>query len=375
MATIVQGSPDPRKAALEQGVGQGIQNYFAAKKKKQQEQKFLDAFKAVNEAGSYEDAVKAMSGIDREIVANPQAMQMISQQIDRKFPAQEALQVIDPVTRKRQTITHRKGTPPSDQELAKYGLSRESSLGIGSQFAYNDETGDVAVVSDATKEEAQATAPPGSMVMSQEEVPAATSLMNAYSNRVKAKKAGPKAEKPDKATQFDQTVTATATRLGLDPTNPADRNKAINVTTLRDTTIKDFRAFYTKTAGGEIFFTDDIARGHIANAEQIAEPALAQLDSPETAKKLMTIDASYRIANDPAIQIDEAKNRAANDFMRLTGMSPGDTILQQVVTQAEATLNDGQIVERPVKDRSGKTLYTIRLVKIGGRVIPIAKAE
>jgi hypothetical protein len=375
MATIVQGGPDLRKQALEGGVQSGIENYFAAKKKKQAEQKFLDAFKSVNGAASYEDAVKAMATADREILANPQSVQMLNDQINRKFPAQEALEVIDPVSKQRQTITHRKGAPPSDQELAKHGLTRQSSTDIGSQFSLNQDTGEVGVMANSTPQEAQEAAAPGSLVMQQAEVAPAAALMNAYSARVKAKQAGTKANKPDKATQFDQEVTATASRMGLDPTNPADRNKAVNVVTLRGSTIKDFRDFYTKSAGGEIFFTDDIARGHMANAEQIAEPALAQLDSPETAKKLMTIDASYQIANDPAIESTMAKDRAANDFMRLTGMAPGDAILQQVMKQAESTLDDGQIVERPVKDKSGKQLYTIRIMKIGGRVIPLARAE
>jgi len=369
MATIVQGGPDLRHSTLEQGVSTGISNYFATRKKKQTEDKFVDAFRQVNEASDYETAVKSMSSIDREVMANPQAMQLINDQINRKFPEQETMEVIDPVSKQKQVINYRKGAPPSDQMLATKGLTRAESAGIGSQFAFNEETGDVAIESNATKGEMEARSP-GSLVMSKDEVAPTVALKNAFSASVKAKAAKNKVAGEKKPTEFEQTVDATQQRLGLQ-----DRNQAINVVKNRDSTIKEFREFYTKSAGGEVFFTDDIARGHITNSEQIMEPGLATLDSPETVKKLMVIDASYNIANDPNVQIEEAKNRAGNDFLRLTGMSPGDKILKQVVDQAGLTLEDGQVVERPVKDASGKVLFKIRLAKIGGRVIPLQRVD
>lgn len=93
MVTIVQGSPDLRKQALEQGVGVGIQNFFKERQDKQEQERFLQAFKAINSAQSYEQAVAGLGTLDRRILSNPQALQMLSAQIDRKFPPQDAVQV------------------------------------------------------------------------------------------------------------------------------------------------------------------------------------------------------------------------------------------------------------------------------------------
>lgn len=369
MATIVQGGPDLRQQALQGGVQTGVQNYFAARKKKKQEQKFLEAFRSINESPDYDTAVKNMATVDREIIANPQAMELLSQQIDRRFPETEALEVMDPTSRQKKTITHRKGRAPSDAELAKQGLTRAESAGVGTHFIFDEETGDIEITDKVTRDEAKQRAG-GKLVMAQEDVGATASLKNAFANMMSARAQSEKAGTEKKPTEFEQTVTATQQRLGLQ-----DRNKAINVVKNRDSTIKEFREFYTKSAGGEIFFTDDIARGHVTNSEQIMEPGLAHMDSPETVKKMMVIDASYNIANDPNIQIEEAKNRAANDFLRLTGMAPQDAILNQVVKQATVQLDEGQIVERPVQDKSGKVLYHIRLAKIGGRVVPLARVN
>lgn len=95
MATIIQGGPDLRQAALEQGVSKGIENYFQERERAHKEQKYLDAFRAVNAATSYDEAVKAMGLVDRELLANPAAMQLLGDQVARKFPAQESVQVDD----------------------------------------------------------------------------------------------------------------------------------------------------------------------------------------------------------------------------------------------------------------------------------------
>lgn len=96
MATIIQGPPDLRHQALEQGVSRGVENYFQERERSKKEQKFQDAFRAINAAVSYEEAVKAMGLLDREILANPQALSLLGEQIQRRFPPQEAVQIDTP---------------------------------------------------------------------------------------------------------------------------------------------------------------------------------------------------------------------------------------------------------------------------------------
>jgi hypothetical protein len=371
MATIIQGGPDLRQQALQGGVAEGVAGFFEAAKKKREEKKFMDAYKVVNDAPDYETAVKSLGTIDPGILSNPKAMEVLGGQLERKFPPTEALKVIDPLSRQEQMITHRKGYAPSDEELAKRGLARAESVGIGKHFIQNQDTGEITIAPKTTLEEAETMAGPKGLAIPEEDVTETTSLQNAFAAKLRAKAqvtkaATTKAEKTPK--EFDQTVDATMKRLNL-----TDRNQAVNVVKNRDRTSKDFREFYTKSVGGEMFFTDDIARGHITNAESIMEPGLATLDSPETVKKLMVIDTSYNVANDPKITVQAAKDRAADDFMRLTGMTAGDTILKQVMAQAESSLAEGQVVERPIKDQAGKELYKIRIARIGGRVVPLAK--
>src|SRR5688572_5725739 len=96
MATIIQGSPDRRFAVLEEGVSRGVENYFQERERAKKEQKFADAFRSINAATNYDDAVKAMGLLDREILANPQALAVLSEQIERRFPPQEAVMIDTP---------------------------------------------------------------------------------------------------------------------------------------------------------------------------------------------------------------------------------------------------------------------------------------
>lgn len=93
MVTVVRRSPDLRKQAIEQGVGAGVSNFFKARQEKVEQERFAKAFADISSAKSYEEAVQQMAGLDRRILTNPQALQVLSEQIDRKFPAQEAVQV------------------------------------------------------------------------------------------------------------------------------------------------------------------------------------------------------------------------------------------------------------------------------------------
>lgn len=107
MVTIVQGSPDLRQQALEQGVGVGVQNFFKVREEERKKKKFVEAFQQVNSAQTYEQAVSGLATLDKDILSNPQALELLSQQIDRKFPAQDAVQVEkDGVV---ETIATRKG--------------------------------------------------------------------------------------------------------------------------------------------------------------------------------------------------------------------------------------------------------------------------
>jgi hypothetical protein len=368
MATIVQGPMDPRQAALQGGVEKGVAAFLEARKKKKQEAKFLDAYKMVNEAPDYDTAVSQMAMMDPELLSNPEAVKLINEQISRKFPEQETLEVIDPRTKKKEVIKHAKGRPPSDAELAVMGKTRVTSSGITDHFAFDEATGDVDVLPQTTPEEAAAAAP-DRMVVNKEGASSSAALMQAYNGRIRAENAGKTGSKPDKATQFEQEVIATQSRLGIE-----DRNQAITVVQHREPTLKAFREFFTKSANGEIAFTDDIARGHISNAETILEPALVATGSPDVTRQLMHIDAAYNIANDPNITMKDAKDKAANDFMRMTGIAAYDTDLQKVVQQANASLQEGQEAEVVVK-KAGNKSYTIRVAKIGGRVIPLARIE
>lgn len=96
MATIIQGPPDARFAVIEQGVNRGVENYFQERERAKKEQKLSDAFAAINASTSYDQAVKAMGLVDREILANPQAMQLLASQIELKFPPQEAVTIDTP---------------------------------------------------------------------------------------------------------------------------------------------------------------------------------------------------------------------------------------------------------------------------------------
>lgn len=95
MATIIKGDPDPRIAALEQGVIRGTENFFQERERAKKEQKFQDAFRAISSATNYDDAVRAMGLVDREILANPQALALLSQHIEMRFPPQEGVQIED----------------------------------------------------------------------------------------------------------------------------------------------------------------------------------------------------------------------------------------------------------------------------------------
>lgn len=107
MATIVQGGPDLRFAVLEQGVSRGVENYFQERERAKKEQRFLDAFAAVNAATSYEDAVKAVGLADKEVLMNPAAMQILNGQIERRFPPQEGTLIETPEGTR--TVVTRKG--------------------------------------------------------------------------------------------------------------------------------------------------------------------------------------------------------------------------------------------------------------------------
>lgn len=107
MATIIQGGPDKRYEALEQGVGAGVANFFAARKKKESQQKFVSALRAVQSAASYDDAVKSIAMADPEVLTNPDAMELLGEHIARKFPEQEAVTIDTPTG--VQTAAVRKG--------------------------------------------------------------------------------------------------------------------------------------------------------------------------------------------------------------------------------------------------------------------------
>lgn len=371
MATIIQGSPDLRYQALEQGLGSGVANYFAERQKKQQQDKFLNAFRAVDQSPTYEDAVKNIALSDPEILANKDAMQILQEHIDKKFPQQDTLEVVDKGGQK-QTITYAKGRPPSDVELASKGFIRPGTIGFGTYYNTDDKTGQVTALPDQTRDQATS-AVGGKPVFAQEEVGAATQLENAYSARLSAKARLQKAAqgpKQEKATQFDQEIAATMDRLGV------GQNEAVTIVKNRDQTKKDFRQLYSQQYAGMLEL-NPASRGHIVNAESILEPGLAISDSPETVIKLMSSDLSYNLANDPNVTgLDaETKKKAEQDFMRITGIPAGDAQLKQIIPQAQALMQNGEIKSVPVKDAGGKTLYNIQIAKVGGRVVVMGRTN
>lgn len=369
MATIVQGGPDLRQEAIQGGVQRGVDAFLETRRRKKQEQKFVDAFKLVNTATSYDDAIMKMSQFDPEIASNPKAMEMLQQQVFAKFPEQETLEVIDIVSRKPETITFPKGRPLSDAELATRGKTRRSSAGIGTKFTQDPKTGKVGVVNEATEEEA-AQAAPGALVMDPEEVAPAVALQNAYSNRLDALSRRDTVGTEKRPTEFEQKVTALQARTGIQ-----DRNLAISVLTNAPTVNASFDNYFTKNANGVIYLTDDAAKGHLANSKTITEPALAQGISPEETTKLMMIDAAWNISNDPTIKLKgmgTLNTQATSDFTRLTGLAPGEGGLAEAQQAAQMQLQEGQ--SRKVQMmKDGKPNGSFIFVKLGGRAIPVAR--
>ena len=129
MATIIQGGPDLRQQALEQGVSRGVENFFQERERAKKEQKFKDAFTAINAATSYDEAVKAMGLLDREILANPQALALLGEQIQLKFPPQEAVTIDTPEGIRTEAV--RKGDVSGALAAAQAGggrLAQETEL-------------------------------------------------------------------------------------------------------------------------------------------------------------------------------------------------------------------------------------------------------
>lgn len=141
MATIIRGEPDPRFAVLEQGVNRGVENFFQERERAKKEQKFLDAFRAVNAAPDYDSAVKAMGLVDREILANPQALSLLGEQIQRRFPPQEAVQIDTPEG--IQTTAVRKGDVSGALSAAESRggrLAQDTELERQREFQDEDQT-------------------------------------------------------------------------------------------------------------------------------------------------------------------------------------------------------------------------------------------
>ncbi len=141
MATIIRGDPDPRFAVYEQGVQKGVENYFQEREKAKHEQKFKDAFTAINSALSYDEAVKAMGSVDREILANPQALALLGEQIQRRFPPQEAVQIDTPTG--IQTTAVRKGDVAGGLLAAQQAggrLAQDTELERQRRFQDEDQT-------------------------------------------------------------------------------------------------------------------------------------------------------------------------------------------------------------------------------------------
>jgi len=80
--------------------------------------------------------------------------------------------------------------------------------------------------------------------------------------------------------------------------------------------------------------------------------------------------ANYQVAGDSSIQSDIAKERAAADFFRLTGMAAGDAAVRQAVDKA-SVLAEGEMKDVAINNASGDVISYVRVIKIGGVVVPV----
>lgn len=374
MGTAVINLPEDRRY---EGVNQGLATIVAETKRKKLEKAYSKAFTTISVSPSYESAVKSLSDLDPELLSNEKAVGSLNDYINKRFPETETLNVID-ANRKQTTVTHRKGSPPSDEDLARQGLTRASSAGVGTFFTLDEQTGDIQIQSKATREEVEKNAG-GRLVLSEEDVPSGTSLLNAFANKTQSeaqkKAAEAAAGRDQKATEFEQTVEATAQRLGLDDNDPTQHNQAVNVVKGSEPARKVYTNLLTKQVGDQIILTAPDIAGAVANGGEFIEPILADGGSPDSAAKGAYAAFSYTVLSDTkarAMFDPSTKTKLARDFTDITGFVAGDPYLQNAVTEADKQLENGQSGSIDVIGKDGKVLGSVTVAKIGGRTIPVS---
>lgn len=381
MATVINLPQDPRYEDWGEDIGSAITTIVQEKKKKELERQFSEAFKKINAAGSYEEAVQSMSDLDPKLLTNKEALATLSEQINIRFPEQEMETVYDK-DNKPHNIAHRKGTFASDEELAAKGYRRGNVAGVGKFLSFDEASGEVDIDENVTEADVKKKYPTRS-VFDVEDSDNVAALKNAIANRISAEAqriaAGKKGEGADNPTEFEQTVTATAQRLGLDEGDSYQRNQAINVVKGAPPAREGYMGLLTNKMGSQIDLTSADLAGSVSVGSSVIEPSLLSGASPDDAAKSAYSAFAYTYLNRPQTEQTgtfsaQTRKKLERGFTDITGMSVHDAYLINAVDAADKKLQEGQTGMIEVTGKDGRSLGTIIVTKQGGKTYPVGTA-
>jgi len=380
MAQVIYVPEDTRHADTTADVGDALGTVLAARRQKKLEKEFDKAFDMVNTAPDYKTAIESLGSVDPQILSNKEAISLLTDQVNRRFPEQDVEEVVN-AQGKVANVNFPKGKPLTDEELAGRGMKRKNVAGIDEFFSMDEDTGEVDYVSGVTATDAQAR-DPKRLLTPVKDAGAAAQLKNAFANlqqnQIQRDKLKQDKATQDDPTQFEQEVGAIAQRLQLDLNNPEQRNRAINVHHGSDDARSSYSALLTKTVGDTVALTAPDVAGAVAVGSSFLEPTLANEGSPDDASRAAYSAFAYTYLNNPNKSIrfgPETVKRLQRDFTDITGFISGDANLRRAIADADGQLRNGQVGTIDVYDDKGEVIGSVTVAKQGNKTIPISGSK
>lgn len=370
MATVVQLPPDRRAGNLGQAVGTGISAFLARREEKQKEEALSESLRTIEAAKDKKEALTSITTSDPRLLRDPQALEVLRNHAEARFPPQEALQVTTP-DGEQQTITFDRGAPPTTEALAtRFGLpegTKRTEITEKTQdsfFALRPDGKVEPLGRNITSTEARLRAsglPEGSRVISGTESGPFVSLesLRIQEKLAEARRTGTKV----RLAKDERDVAATARRLKLDLDSPADLDKARNVVLNSGAADKQFNQLVGEAFGDKFIFDKDIGEANIARAKEVIEPALVEGMSPAQATSLAFLQLSRQLATNPTVS-ESRREQAAATFFDAVGVQASEVSKLEQNSAIQA-LPDG---ENDLRDASGAVMS---IFKVGNIIIPL----